>query len=181
MCCVVGCQVETTAPKEWVSFLKPNLTISMVDHFATYPKTNIPPPVSVTASNASARALCLALPCTGTHACPATPASRPQAAHCNVARCLGCWPGVQLRTRHRCALGGTHLARPYSVRPVAPPTLKACLLVTVCTACAACTYGSARLHSSLCLHRCVAATVLLLSWPPPCPPLLLLLCRSTST
>lgn len=39
-------QVEETGPKEWVSFLKPNLTITMVDHFVTYPKTNIPPPVS---------------------------------------------------------------------------------------------------------------------------------------
>jgi hypothetical protein len=39
-------QAEPEAPKEWVSYLKPNLTIAMVDHFVTYPKTNIPPPVS---------------------------------------------------------------------------------------------------------------------------------------
>jgi hypothetical protein len=39
-------QAEPEAPREWVSYLKPNLTIAMVDHFITYPKTNIPPPVS---------------------------------------------------------------------------------------------------------------------------------------
>jgi hypothetical protein len=32
--------------REWISYLKPNITIAMVDHFVTYPKTNIPPTVS---------------------------------------------------------------------------------------------------------------------------------------
>lgn len=39
-------KAEPEAPKQWVSFLKPNLTIAMVDHFVTYPKTNIPPPIN---------------------------------------------------------------------------------------------------------------------------------------
>lgn len=51
LCRAVCCQVEDTGPKEWVSFLKPNITISMVDHFVAYPKTNIPPPVSPQHSN----------------------------------------------------------------------------------------------------------------------------------
>jgi len=46
--CLCIAQTEDTGPKEWVSFLKPNITIAMVDHFVTYPKSNIPPPVGNT-------------------------------------------------------------------------------------------------------------------------------------
>jgi hypothetical protein len=31
--------------REIVSFLKPNITIGMVDHFQSYPKTGLPPQV----------------------------------------------------------------------------------------------------------------------------------------
>ena len=33
-------------PREYISYLKPNLTIAMVDDFTKYPVKNIPPPVS---------------------------------------------------------------------------------------------------------------------------------------
>lgn len=36
--------------REWISFYKPNLTISLVDHFQAYPKNAIPPQVSSTAA-----------------------------------------------------------------------------------------------------------------------------------
>ena len=40
-------QAELAAvPREYISYLKPNLTIAMVDDFTKYPKANIPPIVS---------------------------------------------------------------------------------------------------------------------------------------
>lgn len=42
-----ACQsVPDTTPKAWVSYMKPNVTVALVDHFQAYPKTGIPPPVS---------------------------------------------------------------------------------------------------------------------------------------
>ena len=41
-------QAELAAvPREYISYLKPNLTIAMVDDFTKYPKNGIPPPVSI--------------------------------------------------------------------------------------------------------------------------------------
>lgn len=41
-------QAELAAvPREYISYLKPNLTIAMVDDFTKYTKTGIPPPVSI--------------------------------------------------------------------------------------------------------------------------------------
>lgn len=34
-------------PREYISYLKPNLTIAMVDDFTKYPKAGIPPIVSI--------------------------------------------------------------------------------------------------------------------------------------
>ena len=38
--------LQDDEPREIVSFLKPNLTIQTVDHFAIYPKRAVPPQVS---------------------------------------------------------------------------------------------------------------------------------------
>lgn len=47
-CCVhVLLQNETEPVREWISFWKPNATISIVDHFNAYPKTGIPPQVRI--------------------------------------------------------------------------------------------------------------------------------------
>ena len=41
-------QAELAAvPREYISYLKPNLTIAMVDDFTKYPKSGMPPPVSI--------------------------------------------------------------------------------------------------------------------------------------
>ncbi len=36
---------QEAGPREYVSFLKPNVTIEIVDHFQAYPKKGIPPQV----------------------------------------------------------------------------------------------------------------------------------------
>ena len=37
---------EDSAPREIISYLKPNMTIQMVDHFVAHPKKSVPPNVS---------------------------------------------------------------------------------------------------------------------------------------
>ncbi len=37
---------QAAGPREYVSYLKPNLTIAMVDDFTKYPAKSIPQPVS---------------------------------------------------------------------------------------------------------------------------------------
>lgn len=55
-------QAELAAvPREYISYLKPNLTIAMVDDFTKYPKNGIPPPVSIVIL---ATFCCIAVVCT---------------------------------------------------------------------------------------------------------------------
>lgn len=44
---------QAAGPREYVSYLKPNLTIAMVDDFSKYPAKSIPQPVSYCQSVAS--------------------------------------------------------------------------------------------------------------------------------
>lgn len=47
--------------RPWVSFFRPNLTIALVDHFASYPKNGIPPQVGAARSVSRCAALRAAL------------------------------------------------------------------------------------------------------------------------
>ena len=35
--------VVDTGPREYIGFLKPNITIQLLDHFLAYPRNNLPP------------------------------------------------------------------------------------------------------------------------------------------